>query len=76
VEKGAKNVSANDALTQARSTINEYKLGKGGIFISNSVPYIIMLDGGSSVQAPAGMTAAAIQAAEKRIGKVHLLKGK
>ena len=37
-----------------------YKLEDGSAFVSNPVPYIRFLDGGSSSQAPAGFVRAAI----------------
>jgi hypothetical protein len=32
----------------------EYKLARGAVHITNNVPYILLLDAGSSTQAPAG----------------------
>lgn len=63
------------SLSQAQSTVAEYKLGSGGIFITNSVPYIVPLENGSSAQAPQGMTEAAIQAARRHLGDAKLLDG-
>ena len=65
---------ANAALTQGRFTAGTYKLGAGGIFITNSVPYIVALDKGHSKQNPEGMTEAAIQAARRQFGDAKLLK--
>ncbi|MCP4897721.1 MAG: hypothetical protein GY906_12175 [bacterium] len=67
--------AASQALDQGRAAIMKYKLGKGGIFISNSVHYIQRLESGSSAQAPGGMTAAALMAARRQLGTVRLLKG-
>lgn len=71
----AGNQSANKALKDGRSTVLGYKLGKGGIFITNSVPYIGLLENGSSAQAPNGMTAAALSAAARQLGNARLLDG-
>lgn len=67
---------ANAALEQGRSAIGDYKLEQGGIFISNSLPYIGLLENGSSAQAPKGMTAAALLAARKQLRSIKLLDGK
>ena len=78
---GAPNIVATEstdataALAQGRGMVQAYKLGQGGIFITNNVPYIGLLDAGSSAQAPAGMTAAAILAARRHFGGARLLKG-
>jgi len=40
-----------------------YKLNQGSIFISNNVPYIVLLNEGSSAQAPAGFVQNAIMKA-------------
>ena len=73
--RGVKTDATNEALEDGRATILGYKLGKGGIFISNNVPYIGRLDAGSSAQAPQGMTSAAIKAAQKQLGDARLLDG-
>jgi hypothetical protein len=65
--------SADVALQQGRDAIGSYQLGQGGIFISNSVPYIQQLDQGSSAQAPAGISAQAIAAAKRQLVEVRLL---
>lgn len=51
-----------DTLTQdgGLSSILAFKLSDGAIFVSNRVPYIAALNGGSSTQAPAGFVEAAI----------------
>lgn len=64
---GASTASTGDLI------ISTWKIGKGPIFISNSVPYIIDLDQGSSAQAPNGMSAAAILAARKTFGRANIL---
>jgi hypothetical protein len=70
-----KGQAANEALEKGRIKIAEYKLGRGGIFITNNVAYIVALDAGSSAQAPQGMTADAIRAAQKQLGAARLLDG-
>jgi hypothetical protein len=74
-KQGVKGQATNEALEKGRTTILEYKLGRGGIFITNNVPYIGELDAGSSAQAPKGMTADAVRAAEKQLGDARLLDG-
>lgn len=66
-QSGAGTVSAG------ASVISTWKIGKGPIFISNSVPYIVDLDRGTSAQAPNGMSAAAILAARKTLGGANIL---
>jgi len=61
------------ALEQGRRTIGDYRLGQGGIFITNNLPYIGLLDQGSSTQRPEGMTDAAILAALHRFKNGRLL---
>lgn len=72
--EGSKRAAAQAALDKGRVEIDSYKLGSGGIFITNSVSYIGFLDAGSSAQAPNGMTAAAIQAAARQLGSAKLLE--
>ena len=67
--------AGNQALDQGRAEIARYRLGQGGIFINNNVSYIGELDAGSSSQATAGMTAAAIMAARKQLRISRLLSG-
>ena len=57
------------------SVISLWEVGKGPIFISNNVPYIVPLDRGSSAQAPSGMSSLAIQAARAQLGSARLLEG-
>jgi len=66
---------ANEALEQGRGEIGGYKLGRGGIFITNNVVYIVRLDNGYSAKAPAGMTAAALSAARRQFSESRLLRG-
>lgn len=44
------------------------------IFISNALPYIDLLDHGSSTQAPFGMVAQAVQAARQTVSNARLFK--
>lgn len=44
-----------------------YKVGRGSVFISNGVPYVVVLNEGSSTQAPAGFVQAAILAGIKSL---------
>ena len=67
--------AAREAVDKGRNKILGYRLGRGGIFITNSVPYITRLDNGSSAQAPSGMSVAAVKAAQAQLGSVKLLGG-
>lgn len=58
-KEGGSTITANNAVIETRRDD-----GGQSIFITNNVPYIVPLDNGTSVQAPGGMTAQAIQAAE------------
>lgn len=59
----------------AINKIGGYTIGAGGIYITNSLPYIARLEDGYSRQAPGGMTKFAIQAATHELRKGGLLKG-
>lgn len=74
-EGSTKGAVANEALSRARDTIGTYKLGMGGIYISNNVSYAYLIDAGRSEQAPKGMTARAILAASRQLGSAKLLDG-
>lgn len=63
------------ALAQAFNALRGYDVKFGPIFITNSVPYIIPLDEGSSPQATAGMTAFIMQAIRDRLRRAKLLNG-
>ena len=56
---------AQVALSQGEQTIAQWTPDKGSIFISNGVPYAVIVNAGSSAQAPEGMTEQAIQAAAR-----------
>lgn len=62
----AKRTAANRA--RAEGIARSYLLRQGPVFISNSVPYVVFLDQGSSAQAPANFVARALTAAIKSIG--------
>ena len=66
--------SGANAISQGQSTIGNWRLGDGTIFITNSLPYIIPLDEGSSEQRREGMTVGAIQAAQDQLDGAKLLK--
>lgn len=51
-----------------------YKLPQGAIFVTNNVPYIVDLNGGSSAQAPAGFVEAAIDAAISKVRRQAVLR--
>lgn len=62
-------------MQQAQGVISGYKLGAGGIFITNNLPYIKRLDEGYSRKRPEGMTDGAVQAALAQFKKARLLRG-
>jgi len=70
-----KGPATNDALSQGRDMIKTWKLGSGGIFITNNVRYGPIIDAGYSAQAPRGMTAKGILAASRQLGFARLLEG-
>lgn len=67
--------SGSGTLQQAQSVVSQWKVGKGPIFITNSLPYIERLDNGYSQQAPNGMSKAAILAMKRQLAVAKLLKG-
>lgn len=60
-------------IAQAAAVIKSYKLGSGGIFITNNVAYIVPLEEGSSQQAPNGMTKQGLLAASRVFQKARIL---
>ncbi len=66
--------SGGPALAQGKGVISGWRLRAGPIFITNSLPYIVELDGGSSTQAPNGMSAQAVVAAVAELKKARLLR--
>lgn len=65
--------SGQATIAQAASVIKSYKLGAGGIFITNNVAYIVPLEEGSSQQAPNGMTKQGLLAASRVFRKARIL---
>lgn len=59
--------SGSSAIAQGQRAVGGYKAGAGGIFITNSLPYIARLEDGYSKQAPGGMTKFALQAAQQQL---------
>lgn len=59
--------------SENQRTIESWRLGQQAIFLSNSLPYILPLENGSSDHAPNGMTHAGIAAAKRQLGKAKLL---
>lgn len=57
---------AYEALQEADETVSFYT-GRRSIFVTNNVPYIQLLNAGSSSQAPAGFIEMAVQAARETI---------
>lgn len=53
-----------------RERVARFKLGEGSLFLANLVPYIVLLNQGSSRQAPAGFVQAAVAQAVRRRGNV------
>lgn len=72
-QPGSPQAGEAEALAQGQSAVASYRLGAGSIFISNSLPYIVKLDEGSSSQATAGMSKFAIQAARQQFRKPRTL---
>jgi hypothetical protein len=70
-------IATQKALNQALAAVADYKVGSGdSIFLANNVAYIGILDAGrvdkhGSLQAPNGMTQAAVQAAREIIRKAN-----
>lgn len=62
------------AMSQGAQAINSWQ-GVGSIFVNNAVFYSSILDNGSSVQAPTGMTDHAIAAGRRVLRDLKLLKG-
>lgn len=66
--------AAAQAINNAVTTMNGYKKGGVDVFISNNLPYIDVLNKGSSQQAPAGFIQSAIDAGLRAIRKSRLIK--
>ena len=63
-EEGIINTSVQQ--TGIITVLGRYRLQQGSVFISNNVPYIVSLNFGSSLQAPAGFVQTAIARAIQR----------
>jgi hypothetical protein len=63
-----------EVIAQGQATIAGWHIGRGPIFIANSVPYIVRLEHGWSKQAPQGMLGAAVKAAQAQIAGKKLLQ--
>lgn len=50
---GSKEAVSTSAQAAGISRIKRYRIGEGAIFLTNNVPYIVLLNLGSSTQAPA-----------------------
>lgn len=66
--------AAGVAISQATQTMQKYRQGGVDVYISNNLPYIGMLNQGSSKQAPAGFIESAIMAGQRAIAKSRLVK--
>ena len=75
VESPGAGAAESQALAQGRGVIAGYKLGAGGIFITNNLPYIKRLNDGYSRKRPEGMLDGAIQAALQQFRKARLFNG-
>jgi len=64
-QKGGGSLDKNGAPTinKARQVVKGYKIGGNGIFITNNVPYILILENGTATRAPNNMAKKGIQAA-------------
>lgn len=61
------NISTAEQQSGIAEVALAYKLSKGPVFITNNVPYILALNDGSSVQAPAGFVQIAIIEAVREV---------
>src|SRR5262245_4634543 len=59
--RGVKGSATTTGMAAASAAVlATWRIGMGNVYVSNHVPYIRALDGGSSAQAPAGFTRASI----------------
>lgn len=78
---GSEDISTSDVtdpsgqatMSAHQQTIEQWRLGKGPIFLANGLPYILPLENGSSSQAPTGMTQHGIDAARAQLQAAKLL---
>lgn len=61
--------AAQKVIERGSSVIAAWKVGRGSIFLTNNLSYIVPLDEGSSAQAPAGMSSSALLAMRQTVGK-------
>jgi len=75
-QRGIRSPDKNGASTiaRARQVIPQYKINGNGIFITNNISYILLLENGSSQQAPNGMAKQAIQAATVAVKRDKVFK--
>ena len=62
------------ALDQANAEVVAYKLKDGPLWIVNNLHYIGLLDGGSSRQAPAGITAIGVAAGVAVVPEARIIR--
>jgi hypothetical protein len=72
---GAGAAAGDAAMVQARGVIAGYKLEFGTIFIVNNTEYIVPLNNGHSLQAPAGMLQRGLVAGAEFVKRQTVLKG-
>jgi hypothetical protein len=60
---GTKEAISEGAQRAGAAKVERWRLGQPQIFLTNNVPYVSLLNQGSSKQAPAGFVEAAVQAA-------------
>lgn len=63
---GERNLAANQA--KAAAIASTYRIDQGPYYLTNNVPYVPFLNGGSSSQAPAGFVEIALQDAIRALG--------
>lgn len=66
---GSKEAVSTSAQAAGISRIKRYRIGEGAIFLTNNVPYIVLLNLGSSTQAPAEFVERSLEqaVAEERV---------
>lgn len=70
IEPKGSEVLPPPSATGAMSTLGKADVLKSQIYITNAVPYVKYLEGGSSQQAPAGMVRVAVEAMVVELDKV------
>lgn len=74
-DKNRTDPDAGSTVAKGQAVINGARRPGQTVWISNGLEYIVLLDQGSSAQAPAGMTAMAIQAGRNAASNLNLLGG-